>query len=199
MAVPSSGELSLKGIANEIDDSDYTSDGVSGAISLKDLSDGSVDPINTNNGSGYRPDGSAPHSMSEWYTYNHDNDNTTSWSSVPGDFSMSVTGGVGSSVLSLGKSIKLTNASGNTTIQCSSDTSGGFLQVAASTTSTPSSGHAATATITVPDGNFVTIFLQFKLTDTSAFSKSDGTSVRDVTFTNNGVQNTALQITCTQG
>ena len=196
MAVPSSGELSLKGIANEIDDNDYTSDGVSGAISLKDLSDGSVDTINTNNGSGYRPDGSTPHSMSEWYTYNHDNDNTTSWSSVPGDFSMSVQG---LTPTTANKTIKLTNASGDTTIQCSSDDVGGFLGVAASTSSTPSSGHAQTATITVPDGNFVTIFLQFELSDVSAFSKSDGTSVRDVTFTNNSVQNTALQITCTQG
>tara|TARA_E500000305_G_scaffold25920_1_gene19990 strand:- start:73 stop:666 length:594 start_codon:yes stop_codon:yes gene_type:complete len=196
MAVPSSGELSLKGIANEIDDNDYTSDGVSGAISLKDLSDGSVDTINTNNGSGYRPDGSTPHSMSEWYTYNHDNDNTTSWSSVPGDFSMSVQG---LTPTTANKTIKLTNASGDTTIQCSSDDVGGFLRVAASTSSTPSSGHAQTATITVPDGNFVTIFLQFELSDVSAFSKSDGTSVRDVTFTNNSVQNTALQITCTQG
>ena len=196
MAVPSSGELSLKGLANEIDDSDYTSDGVQGPFSLKNLSDGSVDTINTNNGSGYRPNGSAPHAMSEWYTYNHDNDNTTSWSSVPGDFSMSVSG---LSSTTANKTIQLTNASGNTTIQCSSDEVGGFLAVAASTSSTPSSGHASTATITVPDGNFVTIFLQFKLTSTAAFSKSDGTSVRDVTFTNNGVQNTALQITCTQG
>ena len=39
MAVPSSGELSLKGIANEIDDSDYTSDGISGPFSLTNLSD----------------------------------------------------------------------------------------------------------------------------------------------------------------
>ena len=170
----------------------------SGEISLKEASDGTIATINTNNGSGYRPDGSAPHSMSEFYAYNHTNDNTTSWSSVPADFSMSVSG-LGASVVSFAKSIKLTNASGNTTIQCSSDEVGGLLRVAASTSSTPSSGHAQTATITVPDGNFVTIFLQFELSDVSAFSKSDGTSVRDVTFTNNSVQNTALQITCTQG
>ena len=196
MAVPSSGELSLKGLANEIDDNDYSSDGIQGPFSLKNLSDGSVDTINTNNGSGYRPNGSAPHTMSEWYTYNHDNDNTTSWSSVPGDFSMSVSG---LTPTTANKTIQLTNASGDTTIQCSSDDVGGFLGVAASTSSTPSSGHAQTATITVPDGNFVTIFLQFELSDVSAFSKSDGTSVRDVTFTNNSVQNTALQITCKQG
>ena len=64
----------------------------SGEISLKEASDGTIATINTNNGSGYRPDGSAPHSMSEFYAYNHTNDNTTSWSSVPGDFSMSVSG-----------------------------------------------------------------------------------------------------------
>ena len=63
MAVPSSGELSLKGIANEIDDSDYTSDGVSGAISLTNLSDGSVASLNLSNDAANRPDGNAPHAM----------------------------------------------------------------------------------------------------------------------------------------
>tara|TARA_R100000908_G_scaffold65099_1_gene51829 strand:+ start:6570 stop:8150 length:1581 start_codon:yes stop_codon:yes gene_type:complete len=72
MAVPSSGELSLKGIANEIDDSDYTSDGVSGAISLTNLSDGSVDSLNLSNDAANRPDGNAPHAMNEWYSYDHD-------------------------------------------------------------------------------------------------------------------------------
>lgn len=196
MAVPNSGELSMIALFAEIDDDDYTSSAQADNVSLKELSDGTIATINTNNGSGYRPNGSAPHSMSEFYAYNHTNNNTTSWSSVPGDFSMSVSG---LSSVTANKTIQLTNASGDTTIQCSSDEAGGFLRVAASTSSTPSSGHAATATITVPDGNFVTIFLQFQLLDVSAFSKSDGTSVRDVTFTNNSVQNTALQITCTQG
>jgi hypothetical protein len=191
MALTSSGQISMSDIRTELSDS--------GEISLKEASDGTIATINTNNGSGYRPDGSTPHSMSEFYAYNHTNDNTTSWSSVPGNFSMAVSAVGGPSSLTANKTIQLTNASGDTTIQCSSDEIGGFLKVAASTSSTPSSGHATTATITVPDGNFVTIFLQFQLLDVSAFSKSDGTSVRDVTFTNNSVQNTALQITCTQG
>ena len=191
MALTSSGQISMSDIRTELSDS--------GEISLKEASDGTIATINTNNGSGYRPDGSTPHSMSEFYAYNHTNDNTTSWSSVPGDFSMAVSAVSGPSSLTANKTIQLTNASGDTTIQCSSDEVGGFLRVAASTSSTPSSGHATTATITVPDGNFVTIFLQFQLLDTSGFSKSDGTSARDVTFTNNSVQNTALQITCTQG
>ena len=198
MAVPASGQLTLIGIYDELSVDDYTdrNSAEDTNISLKECSEGDVSTINLGNLVANRPDGSAPHSMSEFYAYNHTNDNTTSWSSVPGDFSMSVSG---LSSTTANKTIQLTNASGNTTIQCSSDEVGGFLAVAASTSSTPSSGHASTATITVPDGNFVTIFLQFKLTDTSAFSKSDGTSVRDVTFTNNSVQNTALQITCTQG
>jgi len=199
MAVPNSGELSMIALFAEIDDDDYTSSTQADDVSLKELSDGTIATINTNNGSGYRPDGSTPHSMSEFYAYNHTNDNTTSWSSVPGDFSMAVSAVSGPSSLTANKTIQLTNASGDTTIQCSSDENGGFLRVAASTSSTPSSGHAGTATITVPDGNFVTIFLQFQLLDLSGISKSDGTSVRDVTFTNNSVQNTALQITCTQG
>ena len=72
MIVPSSGAISLSGIANEIDDDDYTADGVQGAISLKDLSDGTVDTINSANALANRPDGSAPHSMSEFYSYDHD-------------------------------------------------------------------------------------------------------------------------------
>ena len=72
MAVPSSGVLSLFGIANEIDDNDYTSDSWQGPISLEHFSTGGEATINTANASDNRPDGSAPHAMSEWYAYSHD-------------------------------------------------------------------------------------------------------------------------------
>ena len=42
------------------------------SISLTDLSDGTVDSINTANDSGDRPDESAPHGMEEFYNYDHD-------------------------------------------------------------------------------------------------------------------------------
>jgi len=86
MAVPSSGELSLKGIVNEIDDNDYTSNTLPGPWSLIEASDGTQDTINTNNDSSDRPDGSAPHAMSEFYSYNHDEapawNNNTDWYSA---------------------------------------------------------------------------------------------------------------------
>jgi len=74
MAVPSSGELSLAGIWNEIDSNDYNASNHDNGenISLKDLSDGSYGTINGNNDADDRPDGSAPHYMSEFYSYDHD-------------------------------------------------------------------------------------------------------------------------------
>jgi len=70
MSVPASGELSLWKIMNEVDDDDYNAGGQYTNISLSDLSDGTVDTINTN--SAQTPNGTAPHGMSEFYSYDHD-------------------------------------------------------------------------------------------------------------------------------
>ncbi len=76
MPVPSSGAISLGSIGKELrssgtgDDYDQGPD-TSNATSLKDASDGSIDTINTTNDSGDRPDGSTPHSMIEFYAYDH--------------------------------------------------------------------------------------------------------------------------------
>ena len=74
MAVPSSGTITLSGIWNEVSEDDYSAAAHASNenISLKDLATGEVDNINTSNDSGDRPDGSAPHSMSEFYSYDHD-------------------------------------------------------------------------------------------------------------------------------
>ena len=72
MAVPSSGQLSLNSIYNELDDNDYGGLTVNSNVSLTELSDGTEGTINTNNASSNRPDGSAPHTMSEFYSYDHD-------------------------------------------------------------------------------------------------------------------------------
>ena len=63
MGLTSSGQISLGDIQTEIGDS--------GQIKLKTASDGTLVTINTANASSDRPDGAAPHSMSEWYSYNH--------------------------------------------------------------------------------------------------------------------------------
>lgn len=72
MAVPSSGAISLLGIKRELSNDNYSASNTHSNISLKDCSDGTVDNINQNNDSSDRPDGSAPHSMSEFYAYDHD-------------------------------------------------------------------------------------------------------------------------------
>lgn len=74
MAIPSRGTISLAGIWNEIDSNNYNASnhGSGEDISLKFLSNGKDATINTNNSAANRPDESAPHSMSEWYSYNHD-------------------------------------------------------------------------------------------------------------------------------
>ena len=82
MAVPSTGTLSLFGIAKELELDAYTStiphttyaNFYQSPIPLKDVSTGGTgfDPINTNNPSTNRPDGTAPHAMSEFYSYDHD-------------------------------------------------------------------------------------------------------------------------------
>ena len=63
MALTSSGTISMSDIRTEL--------GASGQISLKEASDGTVATINTGNDAANRPDGSAPHAMSEFYSYNH--------------------------------------------------------------------------------------------------------------------------------
>lgn len=87
MAVPSSGSISLYGIAKEVHLDDYNNSipnpNSSGTnwnsfnyptISLTNLSTGAggFDAINTANATSNRPDGSTPHSMSEFYSYDHD-------------------------------------------------------------------------------------------------------------------------------
>ena len=87
MAVPSSGSISLYGLAKEVHLNDYNNSipapGTAGtnwntfsypSISLGNMSTGAggFDGINTFNGIYNRPDGSSPHGMSEFYAYDHD-------------------------------------------------------------------------------------------------------------------------------
>ena len=94
MAVPSSGAISLTGILGELENDDYTDTGTE-PVSLKDCSDGTVATINTANATDARPDGNAPHAMSEFYEYDHDLAGT-SFSSVIADFT--ITAGISATV-----------------------------------------------------------------------------------------------------
>ena len=71
--MPASGnQLSLRGIRRELETNNYSATNTYDDISLKDLCDGTVATINTGNAADDRPDGSAPHQMSEFYSYDHD-------------------------------------------------------------------------------------------------------------------------------
>ena len=82
MSLTSSGEIHLSAsIGGEL--------GQSGVfqISLTEASDGTVATINTGNASGDRPDGSAPHAMSEFYSYDHDLVTQATFNAWTGSFS----------------------------------------------------------------------------------------------------------------
>jgi len=126
MAVPSSGnELRMSGIFAELDENDYTAASQE-PCRLSQLSDGTVQTINLANVSANRPDGSVPHAMSEFYSYDHDS-TTTYWGASNGavgiaDFTFSVSSGTpGISAL---KTITLSNGSGTTSVYLSSNVSG---------------------------------------------------------------------------
>lgn len=71
MAVPSSGQLSLASIRGELTNNSYAP--VTNQVTnLKKASDGTISTINTNIAPNLRPDGTAPHAMSEFYGYDHD-------------------------------------------------------------------------------------------------------------------------------
>lgn len=87
MAVPSSGAISLAKIRNEIDQNNYNHSlygYTAGATSLQFASAGGYLPINTANAAADRPDGSAPHSMSEFYSYDHDLSSLTLLQTISG-------------------------------------------------------------------------------------------------------------------
>ena len=80
MACPSSGALSLASIRGEIENNSYAAY-TSASTSLESASEGTYDTINTNNDAADRPDGSDPHAMSEFYSYDHDASSSGSWAS----------------------------------------------------------------------------------------------------------------------
>ncbi len=76
MALPASGQISINDIYAE------TGNELEFNASLKNISDGTFVTINTENASANRPDGSAPHAISEFYSYDHDLTNASygTWS-----------------------------------------------------------------------------------------------------------------------
>ena len=198
MTLQASGQISISDINTEFGRTSTTAN-----TSLEDLSDGTVATINTANDSADRPDGSAPHAISEFYSYNH-SAASTSWSNVPSDFNLhaSATSGV-DSVTSSAKTITLSSGSGTTSVGCQQPSNGNIdLKVAVSTSGDPgTSGTANSGTgfnNNAPSISFTsgTLYLRFKLIEVKANSGNLSAENRTITFTNNSVSNTDLQINC---
>lgn len=74
MATPAntSTELTLAKVRNELATNSYGTAYTAGETSLYQASIGTYGTINTGNASADRPDGTAPHALSEFYNYDHD-------------------------------------------------------------------------------------------------------------------------------
>ena len=196
MAVPGSGEISLARIyfeltANDYDDFDPSDPDIDeDFLSLTNFSTGANPPnetINTGNDSSNRPDGSAPHAMSEFYGYDHDLVVVPTWSSVFSNFLIEEVEG-GTTEVSALKTATLNNKSvANVTISISSVLSNsGTLAVSVSTSGDPgTNGTGNSATGFTNEGTTITInnssinassqifYIRFRYTSHSS-SVSDG-------------------------
>lgn len=131
---------------------------------------------------------------------------TTNWSTAPGDFNLHIEDGSTFSpideVTSTASTITLNNGSGTTSISCQQPSNGNIeLKVAVSTTGDP--GTSGTANSGTGFGNSQsgiaaasTYYLRFKLIEVKVNSGGLSAEDRTITFTNNGVSNTDLQINC---
>ena len=198
MTLTSSGQISISDINGE-----FGRSGTTANSSLEDLSDGTVATINTNNASSDRPDGNAPHSMTEFYSYNHSAVGATSF----GTWSDTTIRFVG---LSPGGNIA------NHALTTNTGTFSGAMSVTASVTSGVAKGSPRVAlgtsdpgtnsSNTVFDSKMKTLngnqhgsidFTGSNVTCNARFCflpHSDVTEsvMRDITFTNNSVTNTTM-------
>jgi len=202
MAVPANGELSLKGIYLEVTDTGYTSDRAPSNASLINASDGSLEALNLGNPVANRPDGSAPHGMTEFYAYAHDL-TVPSYSSVIANLTLQASAGaaaVVSSALSFVLEDQITTV--GLTADIAGDTSAGTLDISMSASGDPGSGgtgnsatgyvtEGSTCTLSSSDlgtSTDVTIHVRFRYTP-AASAPETLTSVRTVTFDHNtGIQ-----------
>ena len=120
----------------------------------------------------------------------------TSWSNVPADFTITAIGFNGEEV-SGAKSITLTNGSGNTTIQCSQSGLTGQLSVAVSTSGDPGLSGTSNGATGVATSKTIGVAGTYNLRFKYRKLKNNTENVScDVTFTNNTVTETGLDITC---
>ena len=84
MATPTNNStpISLLGIQREVFNNNYSASNTHSDISLTDLSEEADENFNANSPS--KPDGNTPHSMSEWYNYDHDATPPFAWTNDSG-------------------------------------------------------------------------------------------------------------------
>ena len=168
--------------------------------SLSDLSDGTVATINTLNASANRPDGSTPHAMSEFYSYDHDAATTVG---NPSDTTISFDGSPGDGEIShAAVTVAITNGAGGLDIYYTpvSGTIRGGLDVAISTNG--GSSYGSDIDVQSSAGFFndgiadfsgdSTIHLIFKYTPNASLSES---TTNTLSIKLNGVTNTSATIT----
>ena len=200
MSLTASGQISMSDIRTELGDS--------GSISLKEASDGTIATINTQNDADDRPDGSAPHAMTEFYSYDHDLAGT-SWSTSNTTLNLSgFPGGTGTSLSDA--EMTVSNGSGGTS--CSVSTTGGpfgTFTLAISSSGDPGfngTGNSGTGFISTSSANsnskFTghnsgTRFIRTRWAHSP--SNKDGTGAYTLTLTNNGVGATVTGTITFQG
>ena len=190
MSLTASGQIKFSDINTEFGRTSTTGD-----TSLEDLSDGTVATINTQNDSADRPDGSAPHAISEFYSYDHDLAGT-SWS-VADNTGLNLTDFPGQTAQST-KDAQMTVNNGSGGTSCSLSTSGGpfgNFKLAISSSGDPGSGgssNSGSGFITTSSANSNSLFTghnsgtrfirtQWQHTP----SNKDGTGSYTLTLTNN--------------
>ena len=205
MSLTASGQISMNDINVE-----FGRSGTTANSSLEDLSDGTVATINTQNASDDRPDGSAPHAMTEFYSYDHDLAGT-SWSVVDntGLDLQELPGQTDES----NKDAQMTVSNGSGGTSCSLSTTGGpfgNFKLAISSSGDPGFGgtsNSGTGFITTSSANSNSLFsshnsgtryirTQWQHTP----SNKDGTGAYTLTLTNNSATATITgNITFTSG
>ena len=192
MALTSSGQISINDINVE-----FGRSGTTANSSLEDLSDGTVATINTANDSGDRPDGSAPHNMTEFYSYDHDAA-STSWS-TSGNTNLHCSGAEGTTAMASGfATLVLTGGSGGIDIENYSTSGGPFGSLRfqyttdGSTPSTSTSGVSSITSLQNSLSSFNSGTLKLRPGWLHEPSNKDGTGSYTFTVRNNSVDSSAI-------
>ena len=218
MAVPSSGSLSMLKIFSEKNENDYGAENADGesSFSLTGLSSNSTNDssggnINLNDRGSPGPDGSTPHSMSEFYGYDQDftfwNTNigvAQAWGNQTGSSSGSAQAGctigfafqpadnrVRYRTGNFSNSVSLSYAFSNITYNGSTDPDQCEFQITFSGSSTGTGSTSLPVGLT--SGSFVQMAKQSSSSDTGSFtdntwsvSKTSGTGTRSYNATSTG-------------